>query len=116
MQTQPEAAPAAPTNVRVEVIGATSARVSWVDNSDDEVGFLVSAWVSGWSGTFAVDADTESFEIRGLARGGRYRFSLVSDDGERFSAASNAVTVALGAGGRGPRAPRRLRSTPTPRI
>ena len=107
----PGAEPAAPSDLRVTPI-LNVAFFSWTDNSDDETGFLVSAWVSGWSGTFAVDADTESFEIRGLARGGRYRFSLVSDDGERFSAASNTVTVALGVGGRGPRAPRRLRSTP----
>ena len=96
--------PAAPTNLRATVTDATSVRLTWTDNSADEVGFQVLAGVSGWSGTFPVAADTESAEIRGLARGGRYRFSVAADDGDRLSA-SDTVTVALGVGGPGPRAP-----------
>ncbi len=104
--------PAAPTNLRATVTDGTSVRLTWTDNSDDEVGFLVSANVSGWSGAFAVDADTESLEIPALARGGRYRFSVASEDSEGRTSRSDGLIVALGVAGNGPRAPRRLRSTP----
>ena len=104
--------PAAPTNLRATVTDSTSVRLDWTDNSDDEVAFRVSASVSGWSGTFPVDANTESLEIPGLARGGRYRFSVASEDAEGATSRSDTLVVALGVGGRGPRGPRRLRSTP----
>ncbi len=107
----PGAEPAAPTDLSVTAI-LSVAIVTWTDNSDDEVGFRVQAAVWGWSETFPVDADTESIEIPGLARGGRYFFSVVAEDAEGLTGWSDTLIVPLGVGGRGPRPPRRLRATP----
>ncbi len=104
--------PAAPTNLRATVTDTTSIRLDWRDNSDDEVKFEVRASVSGWSELLTVDPDTESVEIRGLARGGRYRFTVTAEDAEGGFGTSNSLVVPLGVGGRGPNGPRRLRSTP----
>ena len=104
--------PAPPTNLRATLTDATSVRLTWTDNSADEVGFQVRAAVWGWSEFFPVDADTESIEIPGLARGGRYFFSVVAEDAEGLTGLSDTLIVPLGVGGRGPRAPRRLRATP----
>ena len=104
--------PVAPSNLRATVMDATSIRLDWRDNSDDEVKFEVRASVSGWSELLTVDPDTESVEIRGLARGGRYRFTVTAEDAEGGFGTSNRLVVPLGVGGRGPNGPRRLRSTP----
>ena len=104
--------PAPPTNLRATLTDATSVRLTWTDNSADEVGFQVRAAVWGWSEFFPVDADTESIEIPGLARGGRYFFSVAAEDAEGLTGLSDTLIVPLGVGGRGPRAPRRLRATP----
>lgn len=103
--------PAPPTDLRVTVDG-TSVRLTWTDNSDDEVGFDVQAAVWGWSELFAVDADTESIEIPALARGGRYFFNVIAVDAEGQTAWSETLVVTLGVSGRGPRGPRRLRAMP----
>ena len=104
--------PAPPTNLRATVTDPTSVRLTWTDNSDDEVGFRVSASVWGWSGIFEVDAGVESIEIPGLARGGNYFFSVAADDAEGLSGRSATLNVRLGVGGSGPRGPRRLRAAP----
>ncbi|MXV99911.1 MAG: hypothetical protein F4X59_13180 [Holophagales bacterium] len=104
--------PAPPTDLRATVTDGTSVRLTWTDNSDDEVGFDVQAIVWGWSGLFAVDADTESIEIPALARGGRYFFNVIAVDAEGRTAWSETLVVTLGVSGRGPRGPRRLRAMP----
>ncbi len=104
--------PAPPSNLRATVTGDTSVRLTWTDNSDDEVGFDVQAAVWGWSELFAVDADTESIEIPALARGGRYFFNVIAVDTEGQTAWSDTLVVTLGVSGRGPRGPRRLRAMP----
>ena len=111
VQTQPEAAPAAPTNVRVEVIGAASARVSWVDNSDDEAGFEV--WVQRQgqaSGSRRlVSADQESFEVDDLEPGFNF-FWVRSYIGTVRSLRTSFVDAVLP--GAEPAAPSDLRVTP----
>ncbi len=111
MQTQPEAAPAAPTNVRVEVTGPTSARVSWVDNSDDEAGFEV--WVQRQgqaSGSRRlVSADQESFEVDDLEPGFNF-FWVRSYIGTVRSLRTSFVDAVLP--GAEPAAPSDLRVTP----
>ena len=104
--------PAPPTNLSATLTDATSVRLNWTDRSDDEVGFQVQVAVWGWSGIFEVDADTESIEIPGLARGGRYFFTVMAQDAEGRTGSSDTLIVSLGVGGRGPDAPRRLRATP----
>ena len=111
LQTPPEAAPAAPTNVRVEVIGAASARVSWVDNSDDEEGFQV--WVQRPGELFAVGrsvgADQESFEVDDLEPGFHF-FWVTSHIGSAGSWRTSIVDAVLP--GAEPAAPSDLRVTP----
>ena len=104
--------PEPPSNLRATVTDGTSVRLTWTDNSNDEVGFDVQAIVWSWSGLFAVDADTESIEIPALARGGRYFFNVIAVDAEGRTAWSETLVVTLGVSGRGPRGPRRLRAMP----
>ena len=104
--------PAPPSNLRATVTDGTSVRLTWSDNSDDEVGFDVRAAVWGWSAFFPVDADAESIEIPALARGGRYFFNVIAVDAEGQTAWSDTLVVTLGVSGRGPRGPRRLRAMP----
>lgn len=104
--------PEPPSNLRATVTDDTSVRLTWTDNSDDEVGFDVRAAVWGWSEFFAVEADTESIEIPALARGGRYFFNVIAVDAEGQTAWSDSLVVTLGVSGKGPRGPRRLRAMP----
>ncbi len=104
--------PEPPSNLRATVTDGTSVRLTWTDNSDDEVGFDVRAAVWGWSEFFPVEADTESIEIPALARGGRYFFNVIAENAEGERAWSDDLVVTLGVAGRGPRGPRRLRATP----
>ena len=101
-------APSAVTDLTVSAAGPTSVRLNWTDNSTDELGFRVSVFVSGWYGKFEADADTESLEIEGLARGGSYVFLVwpYSDSGDGVT---SGATLTLGAAGVGPKGPSRLR-------
>ncbi len=104
--------PERPSNLRATVTDGTSVRLTWTDNSDDEVGFDVRAAVWGWSEFFAVEADTEAIEIPALARGGRYFFNVIAVDAVGRTASSDTLVLTLGVSGRGPRGPRRLRAMP----
>lgn len=94
-------------NLGARTNGATSVRLTWMDTSSDELGFRVLALTSGWFGQFEIEADSESIEIEGLARGGSYYFFVFPYDdaglGDR-----RLVSLSLGAAGRGPAAPTRL--------
>ncbi len=105
--------PAAPgprpvTNLTASAGSASSVRLTWTDNSDDERGFRVLALVSGWFGLFEAEAGSESIEIDGLARGGSYVFYVWpyndAGPGDRIG-----VALPLETAGRGPAAPTKLR-------
>ncbi len=105
--------PAAPgprpvMNLTASAASASSVRLTWTDNSDDERGFRVLALVSGWFGLFEAEAGSESIEIDGLARGGSYVFYVWpyndAGPGDRIG-----VALPLETAGRGPAAPTKLR-------
>ena len=105
--------PAAPgprpvMNLTASADSASSVRLTWTDNSDDERGFRVLALVAGWFGLFEAEAGSESIKIDGLARGGSYvLFVWPYNDagpGDRIG-----VALPLETAGRGPAAPTKLR-------
>ncbi|MXX74100.1 MAG: hypothetical protein F4Y77_01685 [Holophagales bacterium] len=104
LRSPPLPGPRPVSGLTARATGATSARLTWRDNSSDETGFRVLAFVSGWYGLFEADANSESIEIEGLARGGAYIFFVLPYNeagvGER-----SFTRLGLGAVGRGPAAP-----------
>ena len=100
----PAPGPRAVSNLAARATGGTSVRLTWTDNSSGELGFRVVALVSGWFAQFETEANSESIEIGGLARGGNYYFFVFPYDdaglGDR-----RLTSLRLGAVGRGPAAP-----------
>ncbi len=94
---------AAPANLTVEATSATSARLKWKDESEDETGFRIQARTGGdiWRVVETVTADRESVEVTGLKREGRYTFRVRAYH-NLGGTDSDLVTVTLRAGGAGP--------------
>ena len=94
---------AAPANLTVEATSATSARLEWKDESEDETGFRIQARTGGeiWRVLETVTADRESVEVSGLKREGRYTFRVRAYH-DLGGTDSDLVTVTLGSGGDGP--------------
>ncbi len=107
LESPPMPGPRAVSDLTARATGDTSVRLTWRDNSSDELGFRVLALVSGWFGLFEADANSEVIEIEGLARGGGYLFFVLPYNdagvGER-----NFARLSLGVAGHGPAAPTRL--------
>jgi len=99
--------PAAVTNLTASATGPTSVRLTWTDNSTNELGFRVLALVSGWFGLFETEADRESIELEGLARGGSYAFYVLPFNDSGLGRRTG-IGLALGSPGRGPVAPTKL--------
>ena len=70
--------PTAPTGLTVVPTGSTSVRATWIDESDNELGFEVHARLQGggWSIVAVAPANAESADIDGLRAGGRYDFRV----------------------------------------
>ncbi len=94
---------AAPADLTVEATSATSARLEWKDESEDESGFRIQARTGGdiWRVVETVPADRESVEVTGLKREGRYMFRVRAYH-DLGGTDSDLVTVTLRAGGAGP--------------
>ena len=99
----PSWVPAAPTNLTVKATSSTSARLEWVDRSDDEIGFGIQARTGGgmWRIVDTAAADRESTEVTGLKQDGRYTFRVRAYH-NLGGADSDLVTVTLRAGDDGP--------------
>lgn len=104
LESPPLPGPRAVSGLTATATGDTSVRLTWQDNSSDELGFRVVALVSGWFGLFEADANSESIEIEGLARGGGYLFFVLPTNDAGVGERSFA-RLRLGAAGRGPAAP-----------
>ncbi len=104
LRSPPLPGPRAVSDLTARATGDTSVRLTWRDNSSDEKGFRVLAFVSGWYGLFEADANSESIEIEGLARGGAY-FFFVLPYNEAGLGERSFSRLGLGAPGRGPAAP-----------
>ncbi len=107
LESPPLPGPRAVSGLTARATGDTSVRLTWRDNSSDELGFRVLALVSGWFGLFEADANSESIEIEGLARGGGYLFFVLPYNDAGVGERSFA-RLSLGVAGRGPAAPTRL--------
>ena len=107
LESPPAPGPRAVSNLTATATGATSVRLTWADNSSGELGFRVVALVSGWFALFEAEANSETIEIEGLARGGSYYFFVFPYDDAGLGGRS-LVGLGLGGTGRGPAAPTRL--------
>ncbi len=107
LESPPAPGPRAVSGLAATFTGATSVRLAWTDNSSGELGFRVVALVSGWFAVFEADANSESIEIQGLARGGSYYFFVFPYDDGGLGGRS-FVGLTLGSLGRAPAAPTKL--------
>ena len=110
IDSPPTHGPRAVSDLRHSYIYATPVRLTWTDNSSDELGFRVLVLVSGWYGLFEADANSESIEIEGLALGGNYSFGVFPYNDEGLGGGSWTYLNWLWSHvQRGPAAPTELR-------
>lgn len=87
--------PAAPTGLVAKAVSRSSILLTWVDESDDEAGFVVEISLDGksWKAIGAVRAGSTAARVYGLHRNKVYHFRVraINDAGET-SDASNAST------------------------
>ena len=104
-------APPAVTDVAATAVGPTTVRVTWTGDSasDGYKPYAVRASLPGWR--HSVRSDIEWVDIEGLARGGRYAFSVTASNEEGASVPSWAY-LTLGGRGTGPAAPSDLAWVP----
>ncbi len=95
-------APESLTDLTATAIGPTTARVSWRGSRGSDK-YLVTARLEGWHHLIG-SVRTESVDIEGLARGGRYTFEVRPGNEYGYSPPSWAH-LTLGARGAGPEAP-----------
>ncbi len=88
--------PTAPANLTVTPTGATSVRLTWSDESDNENGFEVQLRPAGgrWQAATRLPANTTSADVTGLDAGGRYDFRVRAYN-RVGGANSGIVTVVL---------------------
>ncbi len=92
----PGGGPAAPVNLSVATTGASSVRLTWVDDSDNETGFELQHRLYGaaaWM-TRALPANVTSAVVTDLEPGGRYEFRVFALNEEGRNG-SDVVTVVL---------------------
>ena len=89
--------PRAPRRLRATPIDSTSARLTWVDDSTDELGFEIQVRLFGevWERAALVGADVEAFDLEDLAPGSADDYRVFAYNGTGFSGSSNTVTVKL---------------------
>ncbi len=94
----PEQVPTAPAGLTATPTGATSVRLTWSDESDNEDGFEVQYRPSGerWRTAVRLPADATAADVTGLNAGGRYDFRVRAYNGAGGSN-SGVVTVSLAA-------------------
>ncbi|MDB6113314.1 MAG: hypothetical protein JWQ62_259, partial [Lacunisphaera sp.] len=93
----PNDPPAAPTNLQAGNQTATTAALSWTDNSNDETGFEIQRATGDGSGTFTVvtttAANASSYIDSGLTADTQYTYRVRAVRNGTFSANSNTFTV-----------------------
>lgn len=89
----------APSGARADMIDMTSLSISWVDNSDNETGFLIYTVVNGQLGEAlgTVPANQTQVTLTGLEPGSGFQFAIFAyiQDPETFSSPSVTGFVEL---------------------
>lgn len=93
--TQDVGSPNAPTDLIVDILSATSVRLTWTDNASNENGFRIQRSTDGssWTNNGTVAADVTLKDMTGLTAGQLYYFRVRANGAGADSAWSNAVTV-----------------------
>ncbi len=97
--TSPAGKPNPPCNVWAEALSATSARVHWEDNSNNETKFDIHKFLQNdkWRGGGIADApaNATSIDVTGLVSGGRYKFRVkaVGSNGGSVWTESDFITL-----------------------
>ncbi len=98
----PADAPAAPTDLRVEMASRASVRLSWRDNAPDATGYEATFWRRGQEDEPArrrlEGRGTAVVSLPGVGDGTRYFFFVTAVRGETYSARSSIVTLAAPGG------------------
>lgn len=100
----PPQPPLAPTNAMITAYSENSIRVHWLDNSNDETGFVVERSLNGTTFTpiVTVAANTFSYTDNGLSGGQEYYYRVRADNStDGASAATNIVSQTTGANSNG---------------
>ncbi len=87
--------PAAPTKLTTPTVTATSVRLSWMDNSTNEAGFLIERSIDGktWSQVASVGANLKSYTVLGLTASKTYYFRVRAYNAGGASAYTGVLTV-----------------------
>ncbi|MBW3670695.1 MAG: PKD domain-containing protein, partial [Acidobacteria bacterium] len=90
------AIPAAPSNLSVKALSATTVRLTWTDNSDVETSqtMYVDAG-GGYVKLAAPGADVSSLDVGSLKSGQTYSFRVTASNSAGESSASNTATITM---------------------
>ncbi|MFN0098938.1 MAG: fibronectin type III domain-containing protein [Gemmatimonadaceae bacterium] len=90
-------APTAPSSLTASILSASQARLTWIDNSNSEVGFYVDRCTGLGCSDFAVIDSTltndRSYQASGLVSGSSYTFRIRAFNAAGASAATNLATT-----------------------
>jgi len=94
--------PAAPTGLQATAVSSTVIELNWVDNSNNETGFIVEALINGsFQQIGTVNANVTAAQITNLTPQTSYTFRIRARNANGTSAPSNQVTATTPAGGGG---------------
>jgi hypothetical protein len=94
--------PAAPTNLQATAVASNEIDLSWVDNSNNETGFIIESIINGsFQQIGTVNANVTAARIVNLTPQTAYTFRVRASNANGTSAPSNQVTATTPAGGGG---------------
>ncbi|PKL89189.1 MAG: hypothetical protein CVV23_06345 [Ignavibacteriae bacterium HGW-Ignavibacteriae-2] len=85
-----------PTNLKAEALGATKVKLTWIDNSNDELGFIVQRTnpLNGqWEEIARLTSNNTEYFDNTVKGGTAYSYRVASYTSTSFSAWSNTATI-----------------------